>query len=97
MNILTTMFLAIGVDITIYLALAEQVMEENPTIEKIGIALLIAIVNAILIPLVLGFLKWLKKKVFASKKLSEKQKEKLGELLDELIDEVDGDEDKEEK
>lgn len=55
MNLLTTMFLAIGVDITIYLALAEQVMEENPTIEKIGIALLIAIVNAILIPLVLGF------------------------------------------
>ena len=64
MNLLTTIILAIGVDITIYLALVEQVMEENPTIEKIGIALLIAIVNAILIPLALGFLKWLKKKDF---------------------------------
>ena len=92
MNSITTILLATGVDIAFYLSVVSQLVEENPTAEKFVIALSMAVVNAILIPLVLALFKFIKIRINKSKKLSDKQKEILNDLLDEGIDELDGDE-----
>ena len=97
MNSLTAIFLATGVDITLYLSVVSQLIEENPSAEKFVIALSMAVVNAILIPLLLALFKFIKIRVNKSKKLSDKQKEILNNLLDEGIDELDGDDNKKEE
>ncbi len=94
---LNTFLISIGVDIPLVLMLTEALPDDD-FLKKIALSIGVILVNAILIPLVMGMLKVLRKKIATSKKLSDKAKSNITDLIDGMINELDKkpkDEDKE--
>lgn len=85
---LNTFLISIGVDIPLVLMLTEALPDDD-FLKKVALSIGVVVVNAILIPFVMGLLKALRKKIETSKKLSDKAKANFTDLIDGMMNELD--------